>query len=160
MIIKPITPDDQPLIVPLKDPGWLWGKPEYKVVVQWEWEWRGILVLARKGYHFDAASIPRPFWGLLGYTPDGLHRAPSLAHDIGCEREGILITGASIGRPEYASVLLGDTSVKNTPANFAGQLTSAEVHELWHDFLFATTGSRCTKNQIMARTVALFGPRW
>lgn len=75
--VAPITPDDQPLIVPLKDAGWLWGKPEYKVVVQWEWIWRGILILARKGYHFAAASIPRPFWGLLGYTPDGLHRAPS-----------------------------------------------------------------------------------
>lgn len=158
--MKTITPDDQPLIVPVKDAGWLWGRAQYKVKIEWEWEWRGILILARPGYIFDAASIPRPAWSLLGYTPDGLHRAPSLAHDIGCEREGMLITGASIGRPEFKSVLLGDTTVKNTINNFAGQLTSAEVHKLWHDFLFATEGSRPSKNALMARTVALFGPRW
>lgn len=156
----PISHRDQPYIVPVKDAGWLWGRPLYEVMLPWEWQWRGILILARAGYQFDAASIPRPFWGLLGYTPDGMHRAASLAHDIGCEREGILITGAAIGRPEFNSVLLGDAAVKNTPANFAGQLSSAEVHELWGDFLRATTGSRPRKNNLMARTVATFGPRW
>lgn len=158
--MKPITPDDQPLIVPTKDAGWLWGRTKYKVKVQWSWIWRGILILAQPEYIFDAASIPRPAWSLLGYTPDGLHRAASLAHDIGCDREGILITGASIGRPEFQSVLLGDATVPNTPANYAGQLSSAEVHELWGDFLRATEGTRKTKNNLMARTVAWFGPRW
>ena len=159
--MKTITPDDQPLIVPVKDAGWLWGRAEYKVIVEGEWEWRGILVLARRNYRFDAASIPRPCWSLLGYTPDGLHRAPSLAHDIGCEREGMLITGASIGRPEYPCVLLGDTSVRVTLSNFAGQLTHQEINrELWGDFLRATENSRPTKNKVMANAVALFGPRW
>lgn len=158
--MKPITPDDQPLIVPLKDNGWLWGRAKYKVMVEWEKTWRGILILARTGYIFDAASIPRPAWSLLGYTPDGLHRGASLAHDIGCEREGMLITGAAIGRPEYNCVLLGDSSVRITQSNFAGQLSSAEVHELWGDFLRATEGTRKTKNNLMARTVAWFGPKW
>lgn len=158
--MKPITPDDQPLIVPLKDPGWIWGKPLYKVVREWEWEWRGILILARVGYQFDAASVPRIFWVPFGYTPDGLHRAPSLAHDIGCERKGMLITGAAIGRPEFQCVLLGDPTVRIGQSTFAGQLAADEVHELWHDLLFAVEGSRPRKSALMAWGVATFGPRW
>jgi hypothetical protein len=72
----------------------------------------------------------------------------------------MLIKGSAIGRPEYECVLLGDSAFKITQTTSAGQLTSAEVHELWSDFLHATEGSRRTKNNLMGRVVKWFGPRW
>jgi hypothetical protein len=96
----------------------------------------------------------------MGYTPDGLHRAAALGHDIGCEREGMLITGAAIGRLEYEAVLLGDTSVRITQSNFAGQMESAEVHQMFRDILDATEGSRPRKNKLFHGAVRTFGPRW
>jgi hypothetical protein len=158
--MRTITADHQPDARPLKDAGFLWGKPWYRVQAEWEMEYDGILVLARKNYGFDGASVPRLCWGLMGYTPDGLHRAAALAHDIGCGREGMLITGAAIGRPEYQAVLLGDTSVRITQSNFAGQMESVEVHQMFRDILDVTEGSRPRKNQIFHFAVRTFGPRW
>ena len=155
-----LTPDHQPDARPLKDAGFLWGKPWYRVQSEWELEYNGILILARRNYGFDGASVPRPCWGMMGYTPDGLHRAAALAHDIGCEREGMLLSGASIGRPEYAAVLLGDTHSRITQSTFAGQMESAEVHQMFRDILDRTEGSRPWKNKTFHFAVRTFGPRW
>lgn len=158
--MKIITPDAQPDARPLKDPGFLWGKPQYEVHSEWELEYKGILVLARKGYQFDGASVPRACWGLMGYTPDGLQRAAALAHDIGCEREGLLIRGDTIGRPEFPCVLLGDIRIPITEKTWAGQMTSSEVHQMFRDILDATQDSRKGKNSVFHFAVRAFGPRW
>jgi hypothetical protein len=158
--MRTITADHQPDVRPIRDAGFLWGKPWYRVQSDWELEYNGILILARKHYGFDGASVPRLCWGLMGYTPDGLHRAGALAHDIGCDREGMLITGAAIGRPEYPAVLLGDSSVRITLSTFAGQMESDEVHQMFRDILDHTEGSRPRKNKIFHGSVRAFGPRW
>jgi len=158
--MKTITPDLQPDARPLRDAGFLWGKPLYEVHAEWEMEYRGILILARKRYQFDGASVPRACWGLMGYMPDGLHRAAALAHDIGCEREGILICGDAIGRPDAPLVLLGDSTVKPTPDVFAGQMEDHEVHQMFRDILDATQDSRPRKNAMFHFAVRTFGPRW
>lgn len=155
-----ITPNDQPDARPVRDAGFLFGKPLYEVHHAWEYEYKGILIFSRPRYRFDGASVPRLCWGLMGYTPDGLHRAAALAHDIGCEREGMLIDGRSIGRPEYPCVLLGDTSVIIDASNFAGQMASHEVHQMFRDILDATEGSRRAKNKVFHFSVRTFGPRW
>jgi hypothetical protein len=158
--MKAISPEDQPYSVPTRDAGLLWGAPGYRMREEWEWEWRGILILARKNYEFDGASVPRIFWGLVGYTPDGMHRAAALAHDIGCEREGQLIKGVAIGRPEYSAVLLGDSTVKIKQADSAGFLTSPQVHWMFREFLNAASGSREGKGKTMWAGVRAFGPRF
>jgi hypothetical protein len=158
--MRRITPELQPDARPLRDAGFLWGKPLYRVEVEWEWEYGDILVLARRHYQFDGASVPRLCWGAMGYTPDGLHRAAALGHDIGCEREGMLMTGAAVGRPEYKRVLLGDTSVRITQSTVAGQMTSAEVHQMFRDVLDATDGGRASKHRLFHFAVRTFGPRW
>ena len=44
------------------------------------------------GFHFDAASIPRLFWTLLGITPQDLE-AEALPHDVGYHFQGKLPEG-------------------------------------------------------------------
>ncbi len=157
---KIITPDLQPDVRPLRDAGFLWGKPLYRVQDAWEYEYLGILILAHRMYRFDGATVPRLCWGLMGYTPDGLHRAGALGHDIGCDRKGMLIKGSSIGRPEYEHVLLGDSDVQVTQSNVSGQLSSSQVHAMFRHILDATEGSRPRKNALFHGTVRAFGPRW
>jgi hypothetical protein len=39
----------------------------------------------RAGYEFDGASVPRPMWGVPGFSPIGLHLWAALAHDWICD---------------------------------------------------------------------------
>jgi hypothetical protein len=157
--LNPILPEHQPDFRPVKDAGPLFGRPRWRLFTEWESIWRGILILGRKGYESDLASVPRIAYR-FGYTPDGLHRAASLPHDIGCQRQGVLVKGSAIGRPEHAAVLLGDNDFIIKPADMAGQLPAADVHEMFHEYLKATEGMRPLKVWVEAQCVKRFGPRW
>ena len=42
----------------------------------------------QKGYTWDGATIPRPFWRLIGAKTDPKFLIPSLIHDVLCENHG------------------------------------------------------------------------
>lgn len=165
--MKPITPDDQPDIVPIHDDRG--GRLIYRLRDPWEWEWNGITLLGNPGFIFDGASIPRLARSISGWAPDGLHRGASCAHDIGCKRKGVLISGAWFKRPHIPAVLWGNPPDKPLNLDYVvpvpreyivGQLTGAQVHAMWGDLLRSTEGTKAWKNWVLHSGVRLGGPRW
>lgn len=86
----------QPILIPVRIPG---EGERYRLLKEWRYLWelpdgtRQCLVVPR-GFTLDGASVPRLLWTLTGITPDGLHRAASVAHDYlyrhaGKLREGV-----------------------------------------------------------------------
>lgn len=151
-----IRPDDQPDTIPVLERR---GRTTYAVRREWRMEWQGILIIARKGYRFDAASIPRVLWTFTGFTPDSVHRAASLAHDIGCDARGRLVYGPDIGE-EHRFVLLGTTDPGELNAEPLGQLADHQVHLMWAELLRATEGQNPLAAWLKGLAVRLFGPRW
>lgn len=86
-----MTPQDiafrQPLVVPVKDPGLIFGRPRYRLVEEYTLWWMGRPVICEKDYEFDGASIPRPLWSLFGYIPFSLQLAAAAGHDKLCETQ-------------------------------------------------------------------------
>ena len=85
-------PIPMPLLRPLAIPtrgmpwwkrGWIWlsSKRQWEVMEDYILIYRGIHLLIRTGFIFDAASIPRIFWSVL--DPTGLLLIPSMFHDHG-----------------------------------------------------------------------------
>jgi hypothetical protein len=143
----------QPDVVPVAGS----GKTLYAVRDEWRFEWWDILVIARPGYLFDGASIPRLLWP-LGFTPDAPHRAAALAHDIGCEMQGLLVPGERWGT-ECEWVLLG-SAVADDYQGVTHQLTHTQVHHMWADMLHQTQGQNPFGAWLKAKAVQYFGPRW
>ena len=54
---------------------------KWQVAEDWRYEHEGTVFIVPKGFVFDGASIPRPFWALL--SPIGLLLIPGLIHDFG-----------------------------------------------------------------------------
>lgn len=162
-----ILPEHQPYTVPINDK--FGGGIIYRIQEKWVWEWRGILIVAEKGMLFDGASIPWLVRAITGYSPDGMHRAAAVAHDIGCARKGVLVHGAYLGFPEHQAVLWGSKPdaegrveyVEPVPRDMiVGQLDRGQVHQMWGEFLRATDGSRPIKNWILHTGVVIGGPSW
>lgn len=148
--LKLITPETQPDVVPVRDPAFLLGKPTYEVRTRWEYEWRGLSIVALPGYQFDGASVPRLFWALTGYTPYGVHVAAALAHDIACDLEGCLRNGKLLGSP---------VAPKRGEVSAFAVISSVDAAELFYDLMLAS-GVRRSKALIMWLAVRWFGPRW
>jgi hypothetical protein len=53
----------------------------WRLLENWFYAWEGGYVIIPKGFEFDGASIPRPFWFFL--SPVGLLLIPGLIHDYG-----------------------------------------------------------------------------
>lgn len=153
--IATIHPDDQPDLVPVRDR--LLGRTWYRVRQRWEWVYGPITIIAERGYRVDAASVPRLLWTLTGYTPDGSHRAASLAHDVACDNLGRLYPGKKFGAATPYVLYAG-------PHDECGcavaQMTSPQVHRLWREFLLATDGHRRSASFIKWFGVRVLGPRW
>ena len=62
---------------------WLHQVRTWEVAENWEYTLPtdNTLIVIHKGFQFDGASIPRPFWAIL--NPTGLLLIPSLIHDYG-----------------------------------------------------------------------------
>jgi hypothetical protein len=123
---------DQPDVVAVKDPGFLIGKPRYRLRREWVMRVRGVPFVIPDGYEFDGASVPRFLWAVTGYTPYGRHIAAALEHDRLCE-------------------LRGDLG--------AFRMTSREVHDHFYVRLLKW-GVRPSKAKLMGWAVRWFGPRW
>lgn len=61
-------------------------------------------ILARKGFIWDGATIPRFLWSLIGYHPAGLMLAPSLWHDLIYVNKGVVYNYISL-KKEFISRL-------------------------------------------------------
>lgn len=61
---------------------WLWESRKWEFVEDYYFhvDWLNITLKIPKGFIFDGASIPRPFWNLL--VPDGILFIPSFFHDF------------------------------------------------------------------------------
>lgn len=69
------------------DAGFLFGKSMlYALTENFVVHWNGRRWLVPEGYHTDGASVPRFFWTITGYLPDGRHRAAAVAHDFLCDK--------------------------------------------------------------------------
>lgn len=75
------------------------GRFEGKIITEWDGGGRKMTLLepftyidasgrrwpVPKGTTVDGASIPRPFWSVIGGPFEGLYRAPSVVHDFYCD---------------------------------------------------------------------------
>lgn len=65
---------------------WIFAIREWEVTEHWEYELPDkTVIVIPKGFIFDGASIPRPFWAIL--SPTGLLLIPGLIHDFGYRYE-------------------------------------------------------------------------
>jgi hypothetical protein len=78
----------QPLPIPTKNqPGlrrllvWMFEIRRWHLLENWFYAYEGGYIVIPKGFEFDGASIPRPFWFFL--SPVGLLLIPGLIHDFG-----------------------------------------------------------------------------
>jgi hypothetical protein len=81
-------PRIQPLPIPTKNQSglrrilvWMFEIRRWQLLDNWFFAWEGGYVVIPKGFEFDGASIPRPFWFFL--SPVGLLLIPGLIHDYG-----------------------------------------------------------------------------
>jgi hypothetical protein len=87
MRMKYAPPFKQAKVRALKDPGFLFGKPEYELLEDYLAWWMGWAWVIPAGYKFDGASVPRWLWAVTGYMPYGLHLEGALVHDDLCEQQ-------------------------------------------------------------------------
>ena len=65
---------------------------KWELVENWHYKLNdGVELVIPKGFRFDGASIPRPFWALL--SPVGLLLIPGLLHDYGYRYDQIWEVG-------------------------------------------------------------------
>lgn len=62
----------QPDIRPVKESGDL-----YEVFQDYTYQ----DITVPNGFRYDGATVPRVVWTLIGFLPDGIHRAAALVHD-------------------------------------------------------------------------------
>ena len=81
-------PRMQPLPIPTRNQPafrrilvWMFEIRRWRLLENWFYAWEGGYVIIPKGFEFDGASIPRPFWFFL--SPVGLLLIPGLIHDYG-----------------------------------------------------------------------------
>ncbi|MFO0947802.1 MAG: DUF1353 domain-containing protein [Planctomycetota bacterium] len=81
------------------DHGRRWGRFEGRVVTDWHQDGRNMTLLedfayidpldkrwlAPKGSHINGASIPIPFWSIIGGPFEGKYRNASVVHDVACD---------------------------------------------------------------------------
>ena len=86
----------RPLPIPTKGVNfikraWRWFTiiRKWEVVEPYHFLFRGVQLLIPKGFVFDGASIPRPFWAVL--SPTGLLLIPGLFHDFGYRYDYLLV---------------------------------------------------------------------
>jgi len=104
-----IDPDAMPLMQPLpiptiNQPGglmkllvMLYEVRRWSVKKNWTFTYQpegenAVEIIIPKGFRFDGASIPRPFWNLL--SPIGLLLIPGLVHDYGYRHDQLWIINA------------------------------------------------------------------
>jgi hypothetical protein len=93
----------------VKDPGFIFGKPEYVLLEDYVAWWMGWQWTIPAGYVFDGASVPRLLWGVTGYTPFGLHLEGALVHDDLCEQRPWWCSSIDAARAFRYYVLTGGT---------------------------------------------------
>ncbi len=78
----------QPLPIPTKNQTslrrilvWMFEIRRWRLLENWFYAYEGGYIIIPKGFEFDGASIPRPFWFFL--SPVGLLLIPGLIHDYG-----------------------------------------------------------------------------
>lgn len=91
--IEHTAPDSMPKLIPIPIPTkaqkgtlerlivYVTEARKWQVAEDWCYEHGGDTFIVPKGFVFDGASIPRPFWPLL--SPIGLLLLPGLIHDFG-----------------------------------------------------------------------------
>ncbi len=94
----------QPLPIPTKNQApfrrilvWMFEIRRWRLLENWFYAYEGGYIVLPRGFVFDGASIPRPFWFFL--SPVGLLLIPGLIHDYGY-RFGFLwkITDGELGK--------------------------------------------------------------
>lgn len=88
-------------------------------------EWKKYCFTIPKGYCYDGASIPRPFWVLVGANTDNKFLIPALIHDVLCENHQYINNDKSLSTNVFNALLLaGDVGpvkrclMKNSVACF------------------------------------------
>jgi hypothetical protein len=99
VILKPeadpiIDKDEMPKLRPLPIPtrnkdywervlAWIFEIRQWELTEDWYFQFKDddVEIALHKGFVFDGASIPRPFWAIL--SPVGLLMIPGLIHDYG-----------------------------------------------------------------------------
>lgn len=136
----------QPQISVLRNPGLFFGKPLYALETDWTFEVVGYgQFTIPRGYQFDGASVPRAFWGLLGYMPFGLHIAAAIEHDFLCD----------LGLKPKSFVDWMAARKLPIPAPVPYAVAHAHFH-----FRLQQDGLRPSQAWTMGHTVRWFGPRW
>ncbi len=141
----------QPDIVPLKNAGLFFGKPLYRLRETWTFEvetdYGTFSFCIPASYQFDAASVPRLFWGFpFGYTPDGVHRAAALEHDFLCD----------LGLKQHKFM---EWYALKVQGNIPKALPPPDVHRHFFNKL-KKYGLRPSQAFVMGTAVRLFGPKW
>jgi len=68
---------------------WMFSTRQWKLTEDWYYIFSdGTKIVIPKGFIFDGATIPRPFWLIL--SPVGLFLIPSLIHDYAYENDQLL----------------------------------------------------------------------
>ena len=87
---------DMPILrpVPIQTKGcgffkrvWRWfsSRREWELIDDYSYLHKGVRLFIPKGFIFDGASIPRPFWWIL--EPTGLLLIPSIFHDYAYQHD-------------------------------------------------------------------------
>lgn len=140
-----------PLIYPVRNSGFLFGKPVYENLEPWTFEVAVTPEDVRtftvpKGYLFDGASIPRFLRNsITGYEPFGVHIGAALEHDFLCD----------VGKK--TAQFVGWMTDRRIPIPQA--VPSAAAHEHFYRRL-KQDGLRGSQAWTMGNAVKLFGPRW
>lgn len=135
-----------PQLAILRNPGVIFGTPLFALEQDWPFEVPGYgTFLIPRGYEFDGASVPRLFWGLLGYMPFGLHIVAALEHDWLCD----------IGLKKKPFVDWMTTRQLPIPS----PVPYAVAHAHFHTRL-QQAGLRPAQSWMMGQAVKRFGPRW
>lgn len=115
---------------------WSWGHDSFKVIVPEE-------------FITDLASIPKPFWSLLGLKPDGLYRDAAIVHDY---------LYAFRGLPPKNRLKTLKVSIDGG-ASFVGATSPLSRKECDKIFLEMMEGAGVDgwKAKVMHRAVRLFG---
>jgi len=87
-----------------------------------------------EGVTVNGASIPPPFWSIIGSPFTGRYRAASVVHDYYCDKSGL------------------------DPVD-GKRRTASDVHKMFHDAML-TAGVSAPRAQAMYRAVQACGPRW
>lgn len=161
------TPKFEPILINLKGLGFfsrlskLWkSPPRFRIIADWVITLDdGLQIIIPQGFETDFASIPRLFWAIPGFSPDGPLLWGAILHDFGYQYGYLLAVANS------ATVPFPDASVQlqeQFPSLFCDNIPvyvgfcQGFYDNLLRDITLAKTGAKVVAESAQ-KTLALCG---